>query len=221
MTSAAFAMPDDSRQRVTLRRRATNAATTTSAAADEALQHVLDRRLRKREGRLPPPSRQGAVRGGAAAIAPSGNRFGSPQWLLRAGVLGGLVVGVVYSLVVFRGAKAPVSLHPISASVTVGRAVPVGARVVLHPRSGQLPGDAVPQGTVGEDGSVTFVTYPPFPGVPAGEYVATVQWFKVGADGSVGGNVVPARYASVAQSPLTIKVLDGGLESHVLQVPVR
>ena len=105
--------------------------------------------------------------------------------------------------------------------MTVGHAVPIGARVVLHPRSGALPGDAIPQGTVAADGSVTFVTYPPSQGVPAGDYVATVQWFKVAADGSVGGNAVPARYASVVQSPLTIKVTGDGAESHVLKVDLK
>lgn len=221
MSAASFSLPDDRRHRVSIRRRSTATSTETSSAADEALRHVLDRRLRKREGRLPPPRRQASLGGPSAAIAASVERFGWPQWLVRAGVLGVLVAGLAYSVLTFRRAGAPVPLHPVSASVTVGRAVPVGARVVLHPRSGPLPGDAMPQGTVGEDGSVAFVTYPPLPGVPAGDYVATLQWFRVGADGSVSGNVVPARYASVEQSPLTIKVTGDAANPHRLQVQAR
>ena len=56
MTSAAFSMPDERRQRVSIRRSLTTTSTETSSAAAEALEQVLNRKARKREGRPPAPN---------------------------------------------------------------------------------------------------------------------------------------------------------------------
>jgi hypothetical protein len=64
--------------------------------------------------------------------------------------------------------------------------------------------------TVREDGSFTFSTFAAEDGAPAGDYVASVQWFRVGADGSVGGNAVPPRFASPSKSPWSVTVAAGG-----------
>lgn len=224
MNPAAFSSPSDRTQhrKVSIRRRGAVSETATSCAADEALAQFVElRRRRHRYGTGPAPSRSFAGFAVADALAASIARFGLTNWGLRVIVLGLIVAGLAYSVISFYRGSHRVPLHPVSARVVVGHTVPVGARVVLHPRSGPLPGDAMPQGTVAEDGSVTFVTYPPLPGVPAGDYVATVQWFRVAADGSVGGNVVPARYTSSVQSPLTMHVSADGLEPHVLKVEVR
>lgn len=219
MSCSASLDSGDSLRRISIRQSRATSATATATVADEALRQVLDRRLRKREGR-PPAAATREFGSDRPADETATDRPASRRWVigLASAVL---VVGLAYSVVTFRGPRLPAAVHPVSASVTVGRAVPVGARVVLHPRSAPLPGDAMPQGTVGEDGTVTFVTYPPLPGVPAGDYVATLQWFRVGADGSVSGNVVPARYASVASSPLTIKVTGDDANRHVLKVQAK
>ena len=196
MSSAAFAMPDDSRQRVSLRRRATTAATTTSAAADEALQHVLDRRLRKREGRLPPPSRQAAVRGGSVAVAPSGNRVGSPQWLLRAGVLGfvAMVLGVGLFTLAGRGATS----HTVAGRVLLGKTPLRNTAISFHSASGAAHEQV--SLTTAADGSFRIEADRP---LPAGLYAVVV-------DGAGAGNaaVVPALYRDPGTTPLRVLVTE-------------
>lgn len=200
-------------QLVSIHRRATTSATITSSAAEDAIQQKLVRRACKREGR------DVAGRPAAAPRLVGGLPIGT--WLVRGGA-----VAAVIALVVAVGSLAfrsgpPVPLHEFTANVVVGETVPVGARVVLHPRSRTLPGEVFPQGTVGQDGSVKFVTYPPVTGVPAGDYVATIQWFKVGPDGSVGGNVLPARYASPDKSPLVVTVVPKAAGNQRLQIAKR
>lgn len=217
MTSAAFSHAPESNepQRVSLRKRgASGAGTATSAAADAALRQVIDDRLRRhREGLEPAerPSLAGRVVDvPVQVVRDSIAQLGLPQWAFRAlvllGVSGVLVVAVAPSL--FRKGP-PVPVHPVTGWLSYGRTIPVGAEVVLHPRSGSLPDDALPRGKVRDDGSVTFTTYEEAVGVPEGEYVATVQWYRVRRDGSVGGNAVPPRYASPAKSPLVVTVTPG------------
>lgn len=196
MSSAAFAMPDDGRQRVSLRRRATAAATTTSAAADEALQHVLDCRLRKREGRLPPPSRPAAMQGGSAPVAPSGNRFGSPQWLLRAGVLGfvTLVLGVALLTLAGRGATS----HTVAGRVLLGKTPLHNATISFHRASGAAHEPV--SLTTAADGSFRIEADRP---LPAGLYAVVV-------DGAGNGKavVVPAPYRDPGTTPLRVLVTE-------------
>lgn len=214
MTSAAFSVPHDPRRRISIRHRVKSTQTVTSTAADEALQQVLGRRALKREGRLPRAPKANALTAAMADL-----ELG--RWLFRSVVLaavGGVLTAAVVSL---NQSGPPVPVHDVKAYVVVGHTVPVGAQVVLHPRLGSLPDEAVPQGTVKEDGTVEFFTYPPLPGVPAGDYVATVQWFRVSKDGSVGGNVLPARYASPSKSPLEVSVAAGANELPPLQITAK
>jgi len=213
MTSPAQPAESDRSPLVSIGRRAATSATITSSAAEDAIQQVMVRRACKREGRDP---------AGQLADVPrlvGGLPIGT--WLVRGGAVaafGALLVAV--GSLAFRSGP-PVPLHEFTASVVVGETVPVGARVVLHPRSRVLPGEVFPQGTVGRDGSVKFVTYPPVTGVPAGDYVATIQWFRVGPDGSVGGNVLPTRYASPDKSPLSVTVAPKAAGSQRLQIAKR
>lgn len=196
MSSASFSMSDDSRQRVSVRRRSTNAATATSRAADEALQHVLDRRLRKREGRLPPPSRQAAVRGGAAAVAPSGNRFGSPQWLLRAGVLG--FVAVVLGVAVLTSAGRGATSHTVAGRVLLGKNPLRNATISFHSASGATQEPVAL--TTAADGSFRIEADRP---LPAGLYAVVV-------DGAGAGKtaLVPAPYRDPGTTPLRVLVTE-------------
>lgn len=199
-------------RRVSLRHRATTAATVTSSAAEDAVQQLLQRRALRRDGRVAAGHRRGDRPGGWCSDLPVA------RWLLSATVVA--VTGVMLLTFVFHfiRQRPPVPLHPFSVNVVVGDTVPVGARVVLHPRSRPLPHAAVPQGTVREDGSVSFVTYPPASGVPAGDYVATVEWFRVAADGSVGGNAVPARYSLRERSPLVVTVMPDAAGHETLRI---
>lgn len=214
--AAAMAAAGDTANRVSLRRRATTTETFTSSAAEGAIQKVLERRELKRQGKLPPPEParsllQSAGDEVAYVINGSLTQLGLPQWAFRAIML--LVVtavmgGAVAKIALREGPPCPT--HPLTGILKIAGAVPVGASIVLHPQGNAIPGDGVPMATVRDDGTFTFSTFASDDGVPAGDYVATVQWFRVNADGSVGGNAVPARFASPATSPWRITVAEGG-----------
>jgi len=190
MTSAAFSMPDDQRQRVSIRNRTTATATSTSAAADEALRDVLERRLRRREGRLPPPRRQAALGSGVAVAATRANRLGSPQWLLRAGVLA--VVTVALGGAVWRLASAGDARHTVSGRVLLGKTPLRNAGITFHAASG---GSQDPVSlTTGPDGSFQLAEDQP---LPAGLYAVVV-------DGGGRGVVVPASYRDPGTTPLRV-----------------
>jgi len=111
-----------------------------------------------------------------------------------------------------------VALHEVRGRLAFGTTLPAGARVVLHPKDGAWTLDALPGATVGDDGSFRIGTIQPGDGAPAGTYVATVQWFRVGPDGSVGGNVIPQKYGSADTSPLTVTVEPGVQELAPLKI---
>ena len=225
MTSVAFSASSGSPRRLSIHSRRTKPATATASAADEAIRQIIDRRRRRNRGDVDPDP-PGSPLGGAIGVvsdAMSGvtATLGVPRRAVQTVAFVTLATLLAWSLFAMRQSGPPIPVHPTSAQVLVGRTVPVGAQVVLHPRAGALPGEALPQGTVKEDGSVTFSTYAPWAGVPTGEYVATIQWFRVGKDGSVGGNVLPARYGSPSQSPLSVAVSADRTEPHTLHVTTR
>jgi len=210
MTSAAFSASSGSPRRISIHNRRTKPATATATAADEAIRQVIDRRRRRNRGDIASDPRGSALGGTIEIVSDvvSGvtAQFGVPQRVVRTTVFVTVAALLAWSVITLRQSGPPVPVHPASARVLFGQTVPVGAQVVLHPRAGVLPREALPQGTVQEDGTVVFSTYAPWTGVPAGEYVATIQWFRVGKNGSVGGNVLPPRYGSPVQSPLSIAV---------------
>ena len=87
---------------------------------------------------------------------------------------------------------------------------PAGAQVVLHPVAKSAESDVAPSGVVKDDGTFQISAYEQGDGAPPGEYVATVEWFRVVASGEGGGgrgpNVLPAKYASPEFSPLRVTV---------------
>jgi hypothetical protein len=201
--------------RVSLKHRATLSSTQTSNAAEEAIQKVLERRDLKRKGTLPPSQPAPSLLRSATdefsyVIRGSLTQLGLPQWAFRVIVLLAVtaVMGVAVAKIALRDGP-PCPVHPLTGSLTIGGTVPVGASIVLHPQGHAIPGDGVPMAKVREDGTFTFTTFAADDGAPAGDYVATVQWFRVNADGSVGGNAVPARFASPAKSPWTVTVAAG------------
>lgn len=106
--------------------------------------------------------------------------------------------------------QVKVPVVPVTGKVTVRGEIPVGAQVVLHAKGHTLPEGVSPVGRVGEDGTFTVSIYGAGEGVPAGDYVATVEWFKVvkTRDGETysGPNVVPPKYSNPATSPLLVTV---------------
>jgi hypothetical protein len=199
MTSAAFSMPDGHQGRVSIRRRSANTATATSSAADAALQDVLDRRLRKREGRLPPPRREAAI-GGVNAGVPSANRVGGPQWLFRVGVLG--FVAAVLGGGVWTLAASGSTSHTVAGRLLVGKTPLPHATISFHRAGGGGTGEAVSL-TTGPDGSFQSPVEQP---LPAGLYAVVVDGVRAGKTGRAAH--VPSPYRDRETTPLRVLVTE-------------
>src|SRR5262245_58148292 len=72
-----------------------------------------------------------------------------------------------------------VPVFPVSGKVTYQGHAPVGAQIILHPVKYTGPDSVTPVGTVLDDGTFKVTAYDPGDGAPQGDYVATVQWFKI------------------------------------------
>lgn len=98
----------------------------------------------------------------------------------------------------------------VTGKITYQGEPPAGAQVVLHPVSKSAESNVAPSGVVKEDGTFQISAYDQGDGAPPGEYVATVQWFRVVSTGEGGGgrgpNVLPTAYADPATSPIKVKV---------------
>lgn len=122
-------------------------------------------------------------------------------------IAGGLVAACVVPAAMFMARpRPPCELHEVRGSIVFGTTVPVGARIVLTPQDGGWPYDSFPTATVGKDGMFRVGTFGSEDGAPSGTYVATVQWFPISPDGTVGRNALPATYASPTTSPLSVTV---------------
>jgi hypothetical protein len=191
MSTAAFSISDNSRRHLSMRR-TRSLSTPTSVAADEAIRQLQEKRRRRNrygEEHDPKPSLIDEVLG--TVTAP-----------VRESIA--LVVGVC----TLSGGRSCV-VHPATGIARAGHTPLVGAQIRLHPRGMTLPDDATPSATVQDDGTFALTTFTKGDGAPAGDYVATVQWFRVGPDGGAGGNVLPKRYASPTTSPLTVTIREG------------
>jgi hypothetical protein len=212
MSTAAFSLPGNAPRRISLKQRGQAPATATSAAADEALRHLVDaRRLRNRNGDDKPSKPSPVAEALGAVTAPfqeAMQRLGIGRFAFAAIVLG--IAGTALGVAVFTlsGGQSCV-VHPATGIARAGQTPLVGAQIRLHPHGMTLPDDAVPTATVQADGTFTLTTFTKGDGAPAGDYVATVQWFRVAKDGSVGGNSLPKRYASPTTSPLTVTIREG------------
>jgi hypothetical protein len=101
-----------------------------------------------------------------------------------------------------------VPVHPVSGKVTFEGKPAEGAVVTLNPQGDAALKTAAPKATVKPDGSFKVSVYSDGDGAPAGDYVATVQWFKMVGEGA-GPNVIPAKYSKPDTSPLKITVKEG------------
>ena len=105
-----------------------------------------------------------------------------------------------------------IALFPTTGSIRVGEMVPQGAQIVLHPQGHELPPEAIPTARVAGDGTFVVGTYDAGDGAPAGEYKATVQWFRIvsnqGGSGR-GPNVLPPEYGDATRTPISITISEG------------
>jgi hypothetical protein len=111
--------------------------------------------------------------------------------------------------------EARVPVYPVTGKLIFQGKPPVGARVVLHAANSSGIDEVVPSGAVQSDGTFTITVYEPGDGAPQGDYVATVQWFKVVGDGggsAPGPNVLPKKYASPVTSPIKVSVASGPVQ---------
>lgn len=108
------------------------------------------------------------------------------------------------------GSSEPrVPVVSVTGKISFQGQVPAGAQVVLHPVATAAESNVVPSATVKEDGTFAISAYDQGDGAPPGEYVATVEWFRLVATEGGGGrgpNVLPAAYASPATSPIRVTV---------------
>ena len=109
-----------------------------------------------------------------------------------------------------------VTVAPVTGSVTFRDQPATGAQVVLHPRGHALPDGTAATGVVQADGRFDASIYSDGNGVPPGDYVVTLQWFKVieGPGGAGRGpNVLPKQFADPDSSPLKVTVAPGQVTS--------
>lgn len=207
MHATAFSVPSNRPAGLPPKRKTRHPLSESGRAADVALRATLGHRT-------PPPAKQtvlGSVAEGAAdVVRGSMAELGLPQWTFRAAVLGGVavVLGIAVTNIFF-AAGPPCPVFPATGRVVVGQVVPAGAQVVLHPKGVELPDNALPIATVRDDGSFVLTTFRTGDGAPEGDYVATVQWFRVSEEGTAGRNVLPERYSFVDQSPLEVSIRPG------------
>jgi hypothetical protein len=200
MTSAAFSMPDERRQRVSIRRSLTTTSTETSSAAAEALEQVLNRKARKREGRPPAPQRSAVLGSAIGGVAGSVDRFGLPQWLFRVAVLGIIAAVLGGAVVTLAGGRA--ASHTIAGVVLVGKVPLPHATISFHRANG---GGVQPLSfTTGQDGRFQSPEDRP---LASGLYAIVVD--GVASGGKPGKRLsVPAIYRDAATTPLRVLVTE-------------
>jgi hypothetical protein len=104
-----------------------------------------------------------------------------------------------------------VPVFPVSGKVTYQGQAPVGAQVVLYPVNNWAASGVAPTGIVLDDGSFKITAYDPDDGAPQGDYVATIQWFKITKEaGGPGPNVIPKKYTNPKTSPIKVSVASSG-----------
>jgi hypothetical protein len=104
-----------------------------------------------------------------------------------------------------------IATHPAKGTITFkGQPMP-GAFVTLHPKS-PVENVPAPRANVDKDGTFAVTTYNNGDGAPEGDYVLTVQWYKLiknGKDVSAGPNVIPPKYTKPQTSDVVIHIAAG------------
>jgi hypothetical protein len=122
-----------------------------------------------------------------------------------------LIVWGLFSPLALTGCgEAPetkVAVTPVTGTLTIHGEKVVGARIVLHPQGHPLPEGRIAVGKTKADGTYAVTIYDDPQGIPPGEYVGTVEYYKP-VDGSTGPNVVSKPYDKPDTSPIKVSVKD-------------
>ena len=132
----------------------------------------------------------------------------------------GLILAAPLAALTGCGEKA-IPVVPVSGKVLFQGQPAPGAQVVLHPVVKETDRVFSATGKVQDDGTFKIGVNVDGDGAPPGEYVATVQWFKVvQSDGGSGPgpNVIPVTYSDPAKSPLKVTVKNGPTELEPFQL---
>lgn len=197
---------DQPRSRVSLRHQAANASTATATAAEDALQYVLEKRLRKREGREPPvrpraplgahaPVLQGRSGPGAGV---SLHRWGGPQWLVRVAVfclLTAVIGGSVLRVVWVGGGSYAVA----GVVLLAGKPLPNATLAFYQSADASLPAER--KVVTGADGRFQSAADDP---LKAGMYAVVVEAVPSGR----GTGAIPAIYRDPATTPLRMQITE-------------
>lgn len=118
------------------------------------------------------------------------------------------------------GSDGP-KLYSVTGKVFVGDKPAEGATVVFHSKSGGQ-NSLTPSGTVQADGSFTLRSHPHGEGAPAGEYTVLITWYPPDArEQENPTNKLPAKYASLEQSPLKATVAEEATELEPFRLPAK
>lgn len=187
--------------RVSIRRQSSRSTTATSSAAEQALGYVLDRKLRKREGRLPPPRPHSPSRGSMGLDV---DKDSSREWVRNA--LPWAAVVIVIST--FAGGVAMLvgaggSRHAVSGTVFVGSKPLPRASLSFH-RMSDAGGVERLILTTGADGRFETPGNEP---LPAGLYSVVVDAGRpTNATGSARS--IPRIYRDATTTPLRVHVTE-------------
>jgi hypothetical protein len=110
-----------------------------------------------------------------------------------------------------KAAPARVATYPAKGTITFKGQPVHGAFVALHPKT-PLENVPTPRANVAQDGAFAVTTYTNGDGAPEGDYVLTVQWYKLiknGKDVMAGPNVIPPKYAKPQTSDVVIHIAAG------------
>lgn len=201
MTSAAFSIPRDPQQLVSVNKRAANSSSATSQAADEAIRQVVEQRRRRNKYGNEPEQKPSLVGGFTAALGDAVNdsvrRFGLPMWLVRVGVATAVVV-VLGSAVLLRG--GPATRHTVDGTVVFEGRPLANARLAFHKTGTDSPEPI----TLTSDAAGGFRTSPDVT-LPAGLYAIVVQPATPRAKKPLP---IPKAYADPANTPLRVLVTE-------------
>jgi hypothetical protein len=131
------------------------------------------------------------------------------------------MLGLLLATVLTGCGERTIPVVPVSGKVLFQGQPAPGAQVVLHPVTADPSKVFAATGKALEDGTFKIGVNVAGDGAPPGDYVATVQWFKVvqseGGSGP-GPNVIPKDYGDPARSPLKVTVKDGPTELEPFQL---
>lgn len=131
--------------------------------------------------------------------------------LRNAGRVGRMLTLTAASLLFAAGCgEKRVEVFPATGKVTFDGEIPVGGQIVLHPADPANAVGVAPRATVKPDGSFTITAYESGDGAPPGDYVVTLEWYKMTEeDGGAGPNVVPKKFTDPKQSPIKVTINAG------------